>query len=38
MSLNDILAAAGTAKKEEIEVTEERLMEHIDDYRSLINY
>jgi len=38
MSLNDILKLSGSDRHEEIEITEELLMEHIDEYRELINY
>lgn len=38
MSLNDLLATAGTSHKEDREITEELLMEHIDEYRDLIAY
>lgn len=38
MSLNELLAAAGSVKHEEIDITEEKLLEHIDDYRDLIAY
>ena len=38
MSLNDILKLSGSNRHEEIEITEELLMEHIDEYRELINY
>lgn len=38
MSLNDLLKLNGSSRHEEIEITEELLMEHIDDYRQLINY
>ena len=38
MSLNDLLAESGAQKNKEIEITEELLMEHIDDYRELINF
>lgn len=38
MALKDLLVASGTARKEEVEITEDLLMEHIDDYRKLIAY
>lgn len=38
MSLNDLLAATGAKKKEELIITEERLAENIGKYRELINY
>ena len=38
MSLKDLLATAGTGRKEDIEITEELLMEHMDKYRDLIAY
>lgn len=38
MSLKDLLAQTGASRHEEIEVTEEKLIEHIDDYRDLIAY
>ena len=38
MSLNDLLAATGSERKEELEVTEERLVKDIDKYRDLIAY
>lgn len=39
MSLNDILATSGAELKyKKVDITEDLLMEHIDDYRELINY
>lgn len=38
MSLNDLLATTGSVKKESLEITEERLLKHVKEYRELINY
>jgi len=38
MSLQDLLQLNGIVRREEIEVTEERILEHVDDYRNLIGY
>ena len=38
MSLKELLAANGVTQHEEREITEEILLEHIDDFRDLIAY
>ena len=38
MSLSDLMAATGSQRKEEIEITEEVLLKNIDRYRELIAY
>ena len=38
MSLSDLMAATGSQRKEEIEITEEVLLKDIDRYRELIAY
>lgn len=39
MALKNLLATAGvTSQQKDIEVTEELLNEHIDEFRELINY
>lgn len=38
MSLKELLATAGGQKREETEITEELLLEHVDEFRELIAY
>ena len=39
MSLNELLTAAGvTPQQKDIEISEELLLEHVDEFRDLINY